>query len=92
MDSNMDRLIGTLIERTESMGRELHLISAKIDAMTAHHEARVALIEARVHSLEIKLANKDGSSRAAWLIFGAAATIGGLVSTLLGNLVKIWGN
>lgn len=87
-----DRLIGTLIERTEQMGRELHTISTKLDAISSHHETRVAMVEARVTALEMKWAGRDGSNRMAALVFGAAATVGGIVATLAGHIFKFFGN
>lgn len=93
---NTDRLIGTLIERTEQMGRELHSISTKLDAITAHHESRVAMVEARVMALEMKWASttgeKAGSNKMAAIVFTAAATVGGIVATLAGHVFKAFGN
>ena len=88
---NIDRLVGTLIERTEQMGRELHSIGLKLDAITAHNENRVQLIETRVTSLEMRWAEKSGSNKMAAIVFGAAATIGGLVATAVGTILRVFG-
>lgn len=87
-----DRLIGTLIERTEQMGRELHAISTKLDSISTHHESRVAVVEARVTALEMKWAGRDGSNKMAALVFGGAATIGGIIATLAGHIFKAFGS
>lgn len=91
VDTNIDRLIGTLIERTESMGRELHGINMKLDAITNHHEGRVSLIEGRITALEMKWAERAGGNKMAALVFGASATVGGLIATAIGNIGKFWG-
>lgn len=91
-DVNMDRLIGTLIERTESMGRELHSIGLKVDAISAHQENRVSLVETRIAALEMKWAERSGSNKMAAIVFGAAATIGGLVATMIDAILNIWGH
>lgn len=90
-DQNMDRLIGTLIERTESMGREIHAMSLKLDAISTHHENRVVSLEARLTSLELRWAEKAGGNKMAALVFGAAATVGGLIATVAGSFLRVWG-
>lgn len=89
---SMDRLIGTLIERTESMGRELHAVSAKLNAISNHHENRVGMIETRITALEMRWAEKTGSNKTAMLVFGGAATIGGIVATFFGHILKVFGH
>jgi len=87
-----DRLIGTLIERTESMTRELGQMNAKLDNIGHSNHARVTIVEGRITALEMKWAQKDGSSKMAAIVFGSAATIGGLVATVVGFFFKGYWN
>jgi hypothetical protein len=85
--SNLDRQIGMLIERTESMGRELHEIRNAIDRFSQSNAGRVQAVEMRVAALELIASKREGGSRMAALIFGAAATLGGIIAHLAG---KFW--
>jgi len=85
--SSTAQLLGTLIERTESLGREMHSISLKLDNSDINNNHRMHDIEKRIASLELRWAETTGGTKMAALVFGAAATIGGLVATFAGSLL-----
>jgi hypothetical protein len=80
MTNGTDQLLGQLLARTDNLANDVHEIKGMI-------EVRADRIETRVATLELKHAESAGGTKMMLMFGGAAATVGGLVSTFIG---KIW--
>ena len=88
LDDNIDRQLGILIERTEQLRTEIVSLHAKLDSNTANYEQKLLNVNTRIAQLELRWAERYGSTKMAGAMLAGAATLGALASTLLGHLIK----
>ena len=80
-NGSTDRLLGKLLNQTETIERDIRDIKSAQNRMASD-------LEARIGKLEMDYASASGGMRMLILLCGAAATIGGLVAGMFG---KFWG-
>lgn len=80
--NNIDRLLGRLIERTESFSEDLKDLKVAVENLAnAHHE--------RIVKLEFTHAESTGSKKAVWLIGAIAGGITAAVYHVL-SVLRVW--
>jgi hypothetical protein len=82
-EPNIDRLLGTLIAKSEEQARQLVKIEISLERVANQHDA----VLARVAAIELRNAEQVGGVRMLLLLSGGAATLGGILASLA---AKIW--
>jgi hypothetical protein len=92
MDGNgTNQLLGKLLERTDSLISDVRDIKLELgsNASSIRNElAQVAIrTEARLAALELRNAEAKGGTKMMMMFGGAAATVGGIVASIID---KVW--
>lgn len=82
-EPNIDRLLGTLLAKTEEQQRQLLKIEVSLERVANQHDA----VLARIAALELRNAEQSGGTRMLLLLSGGAATLGGIFASLV---AKMW--
>jgi hypothetical protein len=82
----IDRLLGKILERSDSQGREIHEIKVGIEGLAKNSGESVKGVELRIAALELQLSARAGGTRMALLMLSGAATLGGIGAALIEHL------
>ena len=79
---NIERVLGSLLARSDEQQRQLGKIEVSLDRVLNHHD----LVLKRVAIIELSNASHTGGTRMLLLLSGGAATLGGIFATLVNKL------